>query len=509
MSDPLSNQFPLRLGTTQMFAQARDVFNTAEFNEANLCGILQLSSLSELGRLRREAIDVRSVSKKLAALVQAFLLGEPVARAEFERELPRAHLEALVDLDLLRPVSGHRDALCSPVFLYPVSDLLIASDRQDVPSDGADRLQEDSVFAAIFPGTLRFLKLLPGRPLGEALDLCSGTGIGALRLSGHARHVMATDLTARSVHFSRFNAALNNRCNLDAAQGDLYAAVAGQSFDVITAHPPYVPSLGDHAVYRDGGDAGETVVRRIVEGLPGALRRGGTFYSMSVGLDTKEGQFEERARRWLGAAGPEFDVVFAYGDQKSPHAAVSDIVSRAKHVKTLDAERLQQAYENLGALRLVYGALVIRHRADDSGQPWTLRPILGIETTGDDFDWLFEWRDQCARPGFVERLAGERPMLSPHLQVKAIHVVRNGALVPAQFSLEAARPFETTTNVDPWVVPLIAQLDGNRRLEELHHSARAAGEIPPGFGIGDFTKLTAMLIERGCLVLAKAPPSST
>jgi len=231
------------------------------------------------------------------------------------------------------------------------------------------------------------------------------------------------------------------------------------------------------------------------------LRPGGTFYSMSVGLDTKEGRFEQRVRRWLGATGEEFDVVFAYGDEKSPDQAVADIVSRAAHVKTLDAARLRQAYNELGAERLIYGALVIHRRAAHGTRPWQARPTMGVDTAGSDLDWLLDWHRCCEEPGFVEILATARPVLSPHLQVKATHVVADGALVPAEFALEVSRPFETTTKVDPWVVPLIAQFDGRRSVEELHRAAQAGEQAPAGFSVIDFAKLVAMLIERGCLNL--------
>ncbi len=501
MANVSPSEFPLRFGAPEMFAEARSALIDAGFEESRLCDVLKLAALSELGRLKRAAVDFQPVSTRLKALIELFLFGESVVRAEVEEAFNVEQLKAFLELDLLRPAPSDLVAVRSPVFLYPVSGLLIASDRQSVPGTPEESVTEDSVFAAIFPGTLRFLKILPAREAGDALDLCSGTGIGALKMSGGARRVVATDLTARSVHFSRFNALLNGCGNVEAAQGDLYEAVPGQTFDVITAHPPYVPSLGDHAVYRDGGDAGETVVRRIVEGLPNALRRGGTFYSMSVGLDTTAGQFEERARGWLGSAQDEFDVIFAYGDEKSPDQAVADIVSRAKHVKTLNPAQLKQAYEQMGVRRLVYGALVIHRRDSGAGKPWTARPTIGAETTGADFDWLLGWHRQAEDPGFVECLAGARPVLSPHLQVKATHVVADGALVPAEFSLEASCPFETATRVDPWVVPLIAQLDGRRSVEDLHRMVQAAGEVPGSFGVTDFAKLTALLVERGCLVL--------
>ena len=151
MPNPLSNEFPLRLGDPELFAQARHALSSAEFTEAKLCGILQLNALSELGRLKREAIDLRLVSKDLVALIQLFLLGESVARVDMERDFSRAHLEAFLGLDLLRSGPGDDATFWSPVFLYPVSGFLIASDRQTVPNGlvcGSRPLAAESTEAA-------------------------------------------------------------------------------------------------------------------------------------------------------------------------------------------------------------------------------------------------------------------------------------------------------------------------------------------------------------------------
>jgi SAM-dependent methyltransferase len=501
MTQPPIAGFPLRLGGTEIFAQVRSTLAGARFDEATLCEALKLRSLSDLGKLKRDQIDLSSPSKPLPLLIKLFLLGEPVSRAEFEAELDALTREAFEQLDLVRRGDFAGGCYYSPVFLYPVEGFLIVSDRQTTPDGSSYQAPQDMVFAALFPGTSRFLQIISPRPAGDALDLCSGTGIGALKLSRSGGRVVASDITERSGHFIRFNAVLNGCANVEVAIGDLYDAVAGQTFDQIVAHPPYVPSLGDNMIFRDGGDTGETIIQRIVEGLPGYLRPGGTFYSMGAGLDTRDGRFEERARRWLGSAEADFDVLFGFGDDKSPDQAVNDIVERARSIKTLNPERLAQAYQELGTLRLVYGALIIHRRLDQAAASWTARPRLSIETRGEDFDWFLEWHSKSTQPGFVEGLREARPTLSPHLQVKVTHVVEQGALVPSEFLLETKRPFATVTRFDPWVVPLIAQFDGQRTLQQLHEFAKANGQIPGSFALGDFAKLVALLVERGYLAL--------
>jgi len=513
MSAASQGDFPLRIGGADHFAQVRSALKAASYDEATLCKVLKLASLSELGTLKRENIELSALAPPLAFLIRLFLLGEPVPCPEFEGELNPATREALLALDLARAGDFAGRSYYTPVFLYPVEGFLIASDRQSNPDGSPYVAPPDMVFAAIFPGTLGFLRGIPPRPAEDALDLCSGTGIGALKLTRRSQRVVASDITERSAHFMRFNAALNACSNVEVAVGDLYGAVERRKFDRIVAHPPYVPSLGDKMIFRDGGEAGETILRRIVEGLPEFLRPGGTFYSMGVGLDTREGRFETRVRKWLGSAQGEFDVIFAAGDEKSPGKAVHDIVERGRNIKSIDPDQLALAFQSLGTEQLVYGALFVHHRRDKAVEPWTVRPRLSVETEGEDFDWFLDWHSSCARPGFVESLTLARPALSPHLQVKVTHLVQEGVLVPVDFALESNRPFATTTRVDPWVVPLMARLDGHQTAQAVHAAASAAGEIPPSFGAGDFAKLIALLVERGCLAVripsAGAPPDPT
>src|SRR5439155_15523128 len=225
-----------------------------------------------------------------------------------------SELGALEALDLLRPGAlGH---CYSPAFVYPVAGFVIASDRHDSP-DGSDLvLASDVVFPALDAGTLRFLGVIPRSPARDALDLCAGTGIAALVLSRHVERVVAADITPRAGHFATFNARLNGRTNVEVVQGDLYQAVAGRTFDRIVAHPPYVPSLGLAKIYRDGGATGEALIRRIIEGLPQHLRAGGMFCALTQGLDTKDGPFEDRVRRWLGDSSAEFDIIFAVDEER-------------------------------------------------------------------------------------------------------------------------------------------------------------------------------------------------
>jgi SAM-dependent methyltransferase len=367
----------------------------------------------------------------------------------------------------------------------------------------------DTVFPAIYEGTLQFLRLLPVSPAEAALDLCAGTGIGAFVLSRSNKRAVSSDITERATHFAQFNRNLNNLTNVDIVNGDLYGPVTGQTFDRIVAHPPYVPSLTDATLWRDGGTTGERLVKRIVEGIPDYLRPGGILCLTSLGVDTKEGKFEERVRRWLKDSGDEFDIIFAFTDERTPKEILRDLSEREEGLKPDERQKLQDTFDEAGIIRMPKGALAIRrHRPTDRHEAFTLRTRLSAVTDGADIERTFAARPRFLDSNLVKSVAQIRPALAPRLEVTATHVVHEGELVPAKFIFETDKPFTFSVRVDGWMVPLLARFDGKLTPVEIYEKARAAEEMPEGFGIDDFNTLVARMIERGLLILPGAEAGS-
>jgi len=223
---------PLRLGDANDFARVASLLSNARFDEATVVRTLDIASLADLGSVRRDQADLsHAPSAAHELLARLFLLLQPTGRAAAERTIDERTLGSLQALDLLRVgrTPEGADVFYASVLLYPVAGLLIASDRHHNADGSPFVVPPDVVFPAIFAGTLRFLRVIPKSPVRDALDLCSGTGIGAFVLSGHAERVVAADLTARSTHFARFNRLLNGCANVEVVQGDLYEPVAGQT----------------------------------------------------------------------------------------------------------------------------------------------------------------------------------------------------------------------------------------------------------------------------------------
>jgi len=179
--------------------------------------------------------------------VQLLLAGNSVSRVQLNGIIPSAAQESLEALGILCPHPAQPERCYSPVALYPVDDLFIASDRWKT-LDGSP-IAKDYVFPAIHPLTHDFLALLPHGPCERLLDLCSGTAIAALRASRcYARQSWAVDITERATRLGEFNRRLNDVRNATVLQGDLYKPLTGMRFDRIVAHPPYVPTVRGGAI---------------------------------------------------------------------------------------------------------------------------------------------------------------------------------------------------------------------------------------------------------------------
>ncbi|MCI0626141.1 MAG: methyltransferase [Acidobacteria bacterium] len=486
-------ELPLKLGTPQAFARIQSFLRDAGYTEANLCRLLGIERICDfeqvdLNRLSRDTGE----SPLLSLLTRVFFLLREAPGSEIVSHIPADVLGSMQALDLL--VSGdEKSTFESRVWLYPMEGLLLASDRnKNLP---------DAVFPAISPLSYRFLKRMGRSPAARALDLCSGSGVAALTLSQHCERVVASDVSVRAIHFARFNCQLNDRSNVAVLESDFYASLGGESFDRIVAHPPYVPSLSNAVVWRDGGATGEEPIRRIVEGLPQYLRSGGAFYAACGGFDTKENTFEQRVRSWLGSANGEFDVLFAVEFDKSPwQLAVNRSPNPAPDFPE-NRQLLLERFSEIGALNFVAGALVIERKlgTQPHRQPLTLRTQLSPLTDGACFDSFLGWWRWVCRPEAPQELAQLKPRLGSTLRVNITHVVNEQELLPIAFVVESLRPFHAETKVDPEIVQVLLRCDGKTSLVELFEMARAASLVPERFTLVDFLKFGAKMIERGYL----------
>ena len=147
----------------------------------------------------------------------------------------------------------------------------------------------------------------------RVLDLCTGSGclaVLAARAFPKAR-IDATELSAEALEVARRNVAESGlAARIRLLQGDLFAPVAAERYDVILANPPYVDAKGMAALpaeYRHepalalaGGADGLSVIRRILAEAPAHLTaRGGLLCEIGRGKAPLETAFPRLPFLWL------------------------------------------------------------------------------------------------------------------------------------------------------------------------------------------------------------------
>lgn len=142
----------------------------------------------------------------------------------------------------------------------------------------------------------------PGGTPARALDMGTGSGIGALALARAGFSVVAVDVNPEAVRCARINALLNGlERAVDVREGDLFAPAGDERFDVVAFNPPFfdgTPSdLHDHAWRATG------VFERFAAELPRHLAAGG----LALVLLSDHGAEEEQCGA-LRDAGLELSV---------------------------------------------------------------------------------------------------------------------------------------------------------------------------------------------------------
>jgi SAM-dependent methyltransferase len=118
---------------------------------------------------------------------------------------------------------------------------------------------------------------VPTRTIGSVLEVGCGAATGALLCAARAKRAVGIDIDPRAIVVARANAVLNGVTNIEFRQGDLFAPVAGEEFDLVLAQPPFVAQPpGDSAVtWMHGGARGDELPLRLLRDLPAHLAPGG------------------------------------------------------------------------------------------------------------------------------------------------------------------------------------------------------------------------------------------
>ena len=120
---------------------------------------------------------------------------------------------------------------------------------------------------------------------------------------------------------------------------------------------------------------------------------------------------------------------------------------------------MRDSLSSLGVESLAYGWIIIQ-RKNDAREVFTVRRSAGLRTGREEIAWLLKWETFAAGRSAFEDLQGMIPVARRSLELRAIHRMKEGELLPEQLAFHTEEPFAMNCRVDPWVAFLVPMCDG-------------------------------------------------
>jgi SAM-dependent methyltransferase len=428
-------------------------------------------------------------------LVRLFLAGLAASGDETFDVLGASAVDALRAAGML---ATDATASTASVALTSVGDTIFAHDRRDAHRAGAA-----DIVVGPGPATRRFAELAIRRKVASTLDLGCGQGVLGMLAAAHSTHVASVDLNRRAVAFCAFNAELNRVDNLACSQGDLFAPVQGERFELILSNPPYVISPASTFLYRDGGGG---ICERIARAAPAHLAAGGTLQMTCNWPHYRGRDWKADLARWFEGSGCDTWILTS---DLLDSATYAGIWLRQQH-DDADAlgpefEQWMAFYERQG-IEAVGGGLVLMHRTSGRA-PWfeirSMPPSFG--PCGESIARTLDARDFLARVSQDAALLDARLRLSPDAAAIATQSATGDGWQRNASELRLTRGLAFAARVDPVGAELAGYLDGNRTVREAAVVFAAANAIPFEPLLPQLPRLIRQLAELG-LLLPGVPP---
>jgi hypothetical protein len=320
--------------------RVREAFLAADFTLAGVTDRLGEAALAGLARNSsfpaRDALGDAADSQ--ARLIRAFILGEQADVAEAARPL--------LGLEVKPYGWGERSG-------WIVSD--------PTPLDGLVAAPRDDFVLGASPASTTLAQMTVRKPAARALDLGTGCGIQVLHLLDHCAEVVATDINPRALALAELTIGLSAEpARASLLLGDLYEPAAGD-FDLIAANPPFVmaPPQSSHLVYREGGFAGDGLMRAVVERGAARLREGGMLQVLG-NWAIHGGDWRDELAQWIPSG---CDALILRRETLDPYAYIELWLADAGTPFGPDYSQWKAYFDSLGIRGVGMGWINLR-RAD-------------------------------------------------------------------------------------------------------------------------------------------------
>ena len=475
-------------------------------------------------RAVRTALAAGPAPSPVAVLTALFMLGEPVPATALDAALSRTAAAGAAAIGLvgepdetgrvrarldLRPHESVDDA--GEVRWW------VASDLGELVTGRA--LAPDHVLGVGGAG-LTLAGLTPRTPVRTALDLGCGCGIQTLYLLRHAERVVATDISARALAFTAFNAALagvsvigapnadtgsgseagsdSGAGRLELLRGSLLEPVTGRRFDLIVSNPPFVltpPAVREAGLplmeYRD---AGGPVLPALVAGLGEHLEPGAVAVMLGNWEHRGVGAWSDAVAAWIPE---ELDAWVIEREVQDPVEYATMWLRDGGLTLERDAGGFETAleawiddFEDRGVRGIGFGYLIV-HRPRRPREPWRLLEEVttsGQGVLGPHVAQVLEVRELLAGLD-DEAVADLRPVLAPDVTEER-HLIP-GAAEPTVILLRQGAGLGRTLQASTAVAALAGVADGELSVGQVASAVAALSEL----NRADAAALRAEMVE--------------
>lgn len=432
----------------------------------------------------------------LETLIRLFLLEMEIEISLLNRAIQPMGVNEWLEMGLISVNDGYVRA---EIRLFPYLDMVVAYDlpRRLLRDDGYDYVM------GIGGSSLTLANLTVRGNMGRALDLGTGCGFQAFLATQHCDQVVAVDRNPRAVAITGFNARLNGLDAVECREGDLFAPVEGETFDLIVSNPPFVISPETRYIYRDSPMAGDGVSRRIIREAPAYLSEGGFCQILCNWAEFAGQDWRASLGTWFDGSGCDVWVM-----RNTSHDVAGYASNWIRHTEKLDTENMDarfaewlEYYRKQGIERVGGGVITMRRRS--GGRNWFY--------ADDGFDTMYGPVGAYILQGFAARdfleeksedaaLLASRLVLSPDARLVRQLYPSEGAWVTEVSEAHLLRGVSQKGRVDPYVERLLIGCDGSRSLGDLIGEMADALQLEPSAIESDACALVRAFILRGFLL---------
>jgi hypothetical protein len=147
---------------------------------------------------------------------------------------------------------------------------------------------------------------------------------------------------------------------------------------------------------------------------------------------------------------------------------------------------------------MAYGWMIIQRR-EEARPVFTVRRSIGSHSGKNEIAWLLKWEGASAKPEFINFLAEARPVAVPFVELHTIHRMKEGDLLPEEFSLQLKYPFSVDLRVQPWMGFMLPQCDGKLTVRQLLELCKQHNFVQAETPLAEFAKLVMVFIANGFL----------